>query len=81
MRSSCHQIPSYLIFPGQRPELIPGRKKMEKKAIYLVRDEKRLIVDPSWDAKEIDTQYYKLLLDKAYEEIVRMLPKSSSRSN
>ncbi|MDD3573933.1 MAG: hypothetical protein PHD71_02750 [Methanospirillum sp.] len=54
---------------------------MEKKAIYLVRDEKRLIVDPSWDAKEIDTQYYKLLLDKAYEEIVRMLPKSSSRSN
>lgn len=57
------------------------KKKMEKKATYLVRDEKRLIVDPSWDAKEIDTQYYKLLLDKAYEEIVRMLPKSSSRSN
>lgn len=43
-------------------------------AAFLVRDEKRLVVDPSWDAQGIDTQYYKRLLDKAYEEVVSMLP-------
>lgn len=43
-------------------------------ASFLVRDEKRLIVDPSWDAQGIDTRYYKRLLDKAYEEVVSMLP-------
>lgn len=43
-------------------------------AAFLVRDEKRLVVDPSWDAQGIDTRYYKRLLDKAYEEVTSMLP-------
>ncbi len=43
-------------------------------ASFLVRDEKRLIVDPSWDPQGIDTQYYGRILDKAYEEVTCMLP-------
>jgi len=47
----------------------------------VVRDEKRLVVDPSWDAEGIDVRYYRRLLDKAYEEVIGMLPGKAGSSN
>ncbi|PWR74943.1 type B DNA-directed DNA polymerase [Methanospirillum stamsii] len=38
-------------------------------AAYLVRDEKKLLVDPSWEMQGFDTHYYKRLLEKAYDEV------------
>ena len=42
----------------------PGMKIM-----YVVRDAKRYLVDPAWEASSIDTAYYRTLLDRAWEEI------------
>ncbi|OQB35912.1 MAG: DNA polymerase 1 [Euryarchaeota archaeon ADurb.Bin165] len=50
-------------------------------ASFVVRDEKRLVVDPSWDAEGIDARYYRRLLDKAYEEVIGMLPGKAGSSN
>ncbi|MGV8110015.1 type B DNA-directed DNA polymerase [Methanospirillum sp.] len=38
-------------------------------ASFLVRNEERLLVDPSWDPKGIDIRYYNRLLKKAYQEV------------
>lgn len=38
-------------------------------ASYLVRDEARHIVDPSWEPQGVDTRYYQRLIDKAYQEV------------
>lgn len=45
-------------------ELVPGMD-----ASYLVRDEKRLLVDPAFDPKGVDIKYYQRLLDRAWEEV------------
>lgn len=45
-------------------ELVPGMD-----ASYLVRDEKRLKVDPSFDPKGVDISYYKRLIDRAWGEV------------
>ncbi len=37
---------------------------------YVVRDGKQLIVDPPWEAKTADRAYYRVLLDRAYEEVM-----------
>lgn len=49
-------------------ELLPGMD-----AEYLVRDEKRLLVDPSWDPQGCDNQYYQRLLKKAYDEVMQVV--------
>ena len=45
-------------------ELVPGMD-----ASYLVRDEKGLLVDPSFDPKGADISYYQRLTDRAWEEV------------
>ena len=45
-------------------ELVPGMD-----ASFIVRDEKGLKVDPAFDPKDADVQYYRRLLDKAWEEV------------
>lgn len=45
-------------------DLVPGMD-----ASYLVRDEKKLFVDPAFDPKGADLQYYRRLIDKAWEEV------------
>ncbi|PWR69844.1 type B DNA-directed DNA polymerase [Methanospirillum lacunae] len=45
-------------------ELVPGMD-----ASFIVRDEKGLLVDPSFDPKGIDARYYQRLLDRAWKEI------------
>jgi DNA polymerase I len=45
-------------------ELVPGMD-----ASYVVRDEKKLLVDPAFDIKGVDVKYYQRLTDKAWEEI------------
>lgn len=45
-------------------ELVPGMD-----ASYLVRDEKGLQVDPSFDPKGVDTSYYQRLIDRAWGEV------------
>ncbi|MEN6609888.1 MAG: type B DNA-directed DNA polymerase [Methanoregulaceae archaeon] len=39
------------------------------KITYVVRDAKRYLVDTEWTASATDTEYYRALLDKAWEEI------------
>ena len=39
-------------------------------AAFLVQDEKKLLVDPSWEPQGIDTRYYHGLLEKAYDEVL-----------
>ncbi|MBR1368494.1 hypothetical protein RJ53_02830 [Methanocalculus chunghsingensis] len=36
---------------------------------YVVRDGKRLLVDPPWEATTADLQYYQVLLERALEEV------------
>ncbi len=45
-------------------EVAPGMK-----ITYVVRDAKKYLVDPAWEASFIDIPYYHTLLDKAWEEI------------
>jgi len=45
-------------------ELVPGMD-----ASFIVRDEKGLLVDPSFAPKDIDARYYQRLLDRAWKEI------------
>ncbi|HWQ68224.1 MAG TPA: type B DNA-directed DNA polymerase [Methanospirillum sp.] len=45
-------------------ELVPGMD-----ASYLVRDEKGLLVDPSFDPRGVDVQYYQRLVDRAWKEV------------
>ncbi len=37
---------------------------------YVVRDGKRLIADPPWEATTADPAYYRVLLERAYEEVM-----------
>ncbi|MFH0966634.1 MAG: type B DNA-directed DNA polymerase [Methanobacteriota archaeon] len=45
-------------------ELVPGMD-----ASYVVRDEKELLVDPSFNLKSVDVKYYQRLIDRAWEEV------------
>lgn len=45
-------------------ELMPGMD-----ASYLVRDEKKILADPSFDPRGVDVGYYRRLLDKAWGEV------------
>ena len=36
---------------------------------YVVRDGRELIADPPWEAKRTDLAYYRVLLERAYEEV------------
>ena len=45
-------------------ELVPGMD-----ASYLVRDEKGLQIDPSFDPKGVDISYYQRLVDRAWNEV------------
>jgi len=37
---------------------------------YVVRDGKRLLADPPWEATGADPAYYRVLLERAYEEVM-----------
>ncbi len=37
---------------------------------YVVRDGKRLLADPPWEATRADPAYYRVLLERAYEEVM-----------
>ncbi|MCQ1538481.1 type B DNA-directed DNA polymerase [Methanocalculus taiwanensis] len=37
---------------------------------YVVRDGKRLVADPPWEAATADPAYYRVLLERAYEEVM-----------
>jgi len=39
------------------------------KIAYVVRDAKKYLVDPAWEASAIDATYYRTLLDRAWEEV------------
>jgi len=72
---NCAQRAAREAYRERGLELSPGMNVR-----YVVRDAKRWIVDPEFDAREFDAGYYQKLLQKAWQEIEYALNASEGRT-